>query len=188
MDLSQYQYFLIVDLEATCCNDKIAVPPQEMETIEIGAVMVEAKTLAVVDEFVTFIKPVRHPQLTPFCTELTTITQTDVDAAPGYCEAVAQFKQWLCQYDAYLFCSWGDYDRHQLTRDSEYHAIPYPLDSGHLNIKKQFSKAQGIKKRVGMARALKMAGLTLEGNHHRGIDDAKNMVRLMPYVLGREHI
>jgi inhibitor of KinA sporulation pathway (predicted exonuclease) len=35
-----------------------------------------------------------------------------------------------------------------------------------------------------MAEALKMAGITLEGTHHRGIDDTRNIVKLMPYILG----
>ncbi|MDF2697512.1 MAG: Inhibitor of the KinA pathway to sporulation, putative exonuclease, partial [Labilithrix sp.] len=33
--------------------------------------------------------------------------------------------------------------------------------------------------------ALEHAGLTLEGTHHRGIDDARNIARLLPWLLGR---
>jgi len=54
-----------------------------MEIIEIGAVMVEAQGLTVIDEFQTFIKPVRYPILTEFCKSLTSITQEQVDQAPG---------------------------------------------------------------------------------------------------------
>ena len=43
--------------------------------------MADADTLKVVDEFASFVRPVRHPQLTAFCTELTSITQAQVDAA-----------------------------------------------------------------------------------------------------------
>jgi inhibitor of KinA sporulation pathway (predicted exonuclease) len=50
-----------------------------METIEIGAFLVETHSLETVGELGTFVKPVRHPVLTPFCTELTTIRQSDVD-------------------------------------------------------------------------------------------------------------
>jgi inhibitor of KinA sporulation pathway (predicted exonuclease) len=31
--------------------------------------------------------------------------------------------------------------------------------------------------------ALKVTGLTLEGTHHRGIDDARNIARLAAFVL-----
>ena len=50
-----------------------------MEIIEIGAVMAEASTFQVFDEFQTFIRPVRHPRLTPFCTSLTSFEQQDID-------------------------------------------------------------------------------------------------------------
>lgn len=44
------QYYLIIDLEATCSNDG-AVPRQEMEVIEIGAVMQDSQTFEIVSEF-----------------------------------------------------------------------------------------------------------------------------------------
>jgi hypothetical protein len=33
-----------------------------------------------------------------------------------------------------------------------------------------------------MAHALEFHGLALEGHHHRGVDDARNMVRLLPFM------
>ncbi len=187
INLESYQYFLVIDLEATCSSKK-EIAPQEMEIIEIGAVMVEAKNLNILSEFQTFIKPVRHPILTEFCTELTSITQEQIDKAPDYQEAIAIFKQWLYQYSNFIFGSWGDYDRKQFQQDSDFHQLPYPISSGHINLKKLFSTNQGFKNRYGMAQALKLAGIKLEGTHHRGIDDAKNIAQLMPYILGRKKI
>ncbi len=185
--IGEYDYFLIVDLEATCC-DKQSIARREMETIEIGAVIVEARNLTKVDEFSVFIKPVRNPLLTNFCTELTSITQNDVEIAQCFSKAIKVFKKWLYKYENFIFCSWGDYDKYQILQDCEYHKISYPIGSEHINIKKLFSTAQGLKKKLGMAGALKAAGLALNGTHHRGLDDAKNMARLMPYILGRKHI
>ncbi|MEN9576703.1 MAG: hypothetical protein RL514_4558 [Verrucomicrobiota bacterium] len=53
-----------------------------MEIIEIGAVAVRAEDGVPLAEFQSFVRPVRHPRLTPFCTQLTSIQQTDVDGAP----------------------------------------------------------------------------------------------------------
>ena len=86
MNLENYERFLIVDLEATCC-DINSIPRSEMEIIEIGAVMVENRSFEITDEFQTFIKPERTPKLTPFCTELTSISQSEVDAAPNFVAA-----------------------------------------------------------------------------------------------------
>lgn len=190
MNLEQFSYYLIVDLEATCCDRNSAnpeeIPRQEMETIEIGALLLDAKRLSTVSEFNTFIRPVRHPKLTEFCMQLTTISQTEVEQAPRYPEAIAKFQQWLAPYSNYLFCSWGDYDKTQLQQDSTYHHLNFPLAAPHLNIKKQFTQAQQLPKRYGMDRALQLAGLNLIGTHHRGIDDVRNMAQLMPYILGRK--
>lgn len=180
--LEGYSYYLIVDLEATCC-DKNTIPRDAMEIIEIGAVMVDANTLQIVDEFTTFIKPVRYPQLTPFCTELTTITQHDVNSAPLYAEAIQLFKKWFTQYNDFVFCSWGDYDYKQFKQDSNYHKLPFPIGAHHVNIKKVFAEQQNLKKGYGLGLALRHVGLKLKGTHHRGIDDARNMARLMHWIV-----
>lgn len=52
-------YFLIVDLEATCSDDGI-IPSNEMEIIEIGAVMLNRATWEIDSEFQQFVQPVRR--------------------------------------------------------------------------------------------------------------------------------
>jgi inhibitor of KinA sporulation pathway (predicted exonuclease) len=187
IQLENYDYFLVIDLEATCC-DKKTIQRHEMEIIEIGAVMVDAKNLTAVSEFQTFIKPLRNPILTQFCQQLTSITQAEVDRAETYPNAIAHFKQWQFQYSNFIFGSWGDYDRKQFEQDSKFHKIPYPIASEHINLKHLFTVNQNLKKRSGMAQALELVGLNLMGTHHRGIDDARNIARLLPYILGREKI
>jgi len=185
--MNQYQYYLIVDLEATCCNQK-SISRHEMEIIEIGAVMVDAENLQIVDEYQVFIKPCRYPLLTSFCTQLTSITQAEVDSGLSFVDAIEQFKQWMYQFDNFVFCSWGDYDKSQFIQDCGFHQCAYPFKSEHINIKKLFSDKQNLTKKQGMAGALKLAGIKLEGKHHRGIDDARNMAKLAPYIFANEVI
>lgn len=187
VSLEKYSYFLVVDLEATCC-DKQTVKLHEMEIIEIGAVIADQKALNIIDEFQTFVRPVRNPVLTDFCKKLTSITQADVDTAPTYPEAIGTFKKWLNQYSGFIFCSWGDYDKGQFEQDCRFHRLPYPFDVKHLNIKKLFSERNGLKRKFAMAEALEIAGLTLNGTYHRGIDDARNIARLIPFAMGRDKL
>ena len=147
-----------MDLEATC-DDRGAVPKQEMEIIEIGAVLVEPREFAVLSEYQSFVRPQRHPRLTVFCRGLTTISQAEVDAAPLFPQV--------------------------MELDCALHRVPYPMPGRHLNVKALFSETRGIKKRLGMAEALQHAGLELTGTHHRGIDDARNIARLLPLAVGR---
>ncbi len=184
MEIGQYRHLLIVDLEATCC-DQGSIPRQEMETIEIGAVMLAVDSLVTVDEFDRFVRPVRHPRLTEFCTRLTSITQADLDQAALFPQVLGEFQEWFKNRQPLLFCSWGEYDRNQLRQDCQYHGIAYPFADAHWNIKRAFCDALGRKKPCGMAQALALAGLALEGTHHRGIDDARNIARLMPRIMHR---
>lgn len=180
-EVSEAKYYLVVDLEATC-DDRGAVPREESEIIEIGAVLVEAKSLRPVAELMTFIRPVLHPQLTAFCTQLTTITQAEVDFAPGFADAAAR----LAAFGrGALFCSWGNYDRNQLAADAARHQLPSPLGPAHWNIKQGFADALGLRRGIGTQEALRKMRLTPWGTAHRGIDDARNIARLLPYALGR---
>ncbi|MGH8083529.1 MAG: exonuclease domain-containing protein, partial [Lysobacter sp.] len=178
-------HYLLIDFEATCADDG-SIARTHMEIIEIGAVMVETQSLSVVDEFQSFVRPVRHPRLTAFCTRLTSIRQADVDAAPGFGEMLAAFKPWLYRYPDFVWGSWGDYDLHQLQQDCDFHRLPNPIGAPHRNIKRLFAQAQGLEKKPGLGEAVRMAGLAFAGTHHRGIDDARNIARLMAYALGRE--
>jgi 3'-5' exoribonuclease 1 len=176
--------YLVIDLEATCDNAG-AVPKREMEIIEIGAVLVDCETFEPLAEFQTFVRPIRHPILTSFCRELTSITQAEVDAAPRFPEAIAALREFM-RGEQPLFCSWGAYDRGQFKLDAGLHDIKLPFGPDHLNLKEAFSEALGTRKRFGMAGALRRLGLSLAGTHHRGIDDARNIARILPYAIGAQ--
>ena len=180
--MERHDFYLVLDLEATCSDDG-SLPRREMEIIEIGAVMVEGETLESLSEFQTFVRPVRNPVLTDFCTSLTSITQSQVNEAPGYREAAAALTEWASQYPGYHFCSWGNYDRHQFEQDSEFHQVPYPLEPGHTNIKAEFAKKFHQRKQFGMVKAMKFLDIPLSGTHHRGIDDARNIVKLLRAMM-----
>jgi len=174
-------YYLIIDLEATCSNDG-TVPRHEMEIIEIGAVMQSSRTFEIESEFQTFVQPVRHSELTEFCMELTGIVQNDVNGAPSFREALEAMKQWFSSFDDALFCSWGDYDRNQFAQDCEYHRIAYPFGAGHFNLKLEFTRAVGRNKKPGIKDALRQLGLDFVGSHHRGLDDARNIARIVRQI------
>ncbi|MEE9581177.1 MAG: 3'-5' exonuclease [Nitrosomonadaceae bacterium] len=179
--------YIILDFEATCCDDD-SFPKSEREIIEFGVVAVDGSSLIALAEFEAFVKPIRRHVLTKFCTELTTITQEDVSGAKGFVAVLKEFAQWLAQFENPLFCSWGLYDKIQLMLDCVYHGVDYPFDEQHVNLKNEFSAVNGIRKNLGMKKALARANVTLEGTHHRGIDDARNMVKLLPYIFGNKRV
>lgn len=175
--------YLVIDLEATCDRDN-RLRRDQMEIIEIGGVLVNPNNLTIEREFQTFVRPIRNPILRPFCTELTSITQDQVDDAPLFPEAILQLRDFL-EGERAVFCSWGAYDRNQFRQDAQFHRVRLPFDDRkHINLKQEFAKALKLRRGMGLARALKRVGLPFEGSHHRGIDDARNIARLLPWILG----
>jgi inhibitor of KinA sporulation pathway (predicted exonuclease) len=174
---------LVVDLEATCC-DTGSVRQMEMEIIEVGAVVasINGQVLA---EWTSHVRPVRHPQLTSFCTKLTGIEQQDVDCADPLPLVLVRFVDWLRHQGDGIsaWASWGAYDLHQLRQDLAYHGHSWPLPAEHLNLKALFAKRFRLKKRPALSTALSHAGLEFVGAPHRALDDARNAARMLPFVF-----
>ena len=167
--------YVILDLEATCWDqwDK-----KENETIEIGAVLVD-ENQQIQSEFQRFIKPIRYPKLSDFCKELTTIKQEEVDNAKFFYEVIEEFKSWFDhKKNDYLLCSWGFYDKKQFEDDCKLHNLDTSWLSDHISLKHQYGKIKNLRRNVGMKSALKIEGIELEGTHHRGIDDARNITKI----------
>lgn len=172
--------YLVVDLEATC-DDLGSIPRHESEIIEIGAVLVDGTSLRTIAEQMLFVRPRLHP-ITPFCTKLTTITPEMVEDAFEFRKAADRLAAFG---DGALFCSWGAYDRNQLAADAARHGIASPLGPDHWNLKTAFANAIGLRRGLGTHGAFTRVGLVPEGTHHRAIDDARNIARLLPWCLGR---
>jgi inhibitor of KinA sporulation pathway (predicted exonuclease) len=172
---------LVIDLEATCADDG-SISSELMETIEIGACWVENHT--VIGTFQSFVKPVRNQQLTPFCINLTGITQNNIEQAPDFVDATKLLREFVEKYRApeSFWGSWGAYDRKQIDRDCLLHGIESPINLPHQNLKKIFAKTQKIGKEIGMKKACELRNIEMTGNHHRALDDAINITYLLPWI------
>jgi inhibitor of KinA sporulation pathway (predicted exonuclease) len=174
--------YLVVDLEATCWEQGEG-HRGENEIIEMGAVVVDGD-YGILGEVQRFVRPVRNPILSEFCKRLTSIAQSDVDMALAFPDALREFQNEVERISGrrlsdLAFCSWGDYDRKQLMKDCLYHRITYPFGV-HRNLKREFARRHNIKP-VSITGALRVLGSRFEGNHHRGIDDARNIARIFRY-------
>ncbi len=172
--------YVIVDLEATCWETGTA--PARMEIIEIGAVMLPGFGPEPGQEFARFVKPIAEPILSAFCTQLTGIRQQDVDQTQYFYQVFPEFISWI-GVEPFTLCSWGAYDLNQFRIDCQRHHLPFPSSfERHINLKKAFATWKGIKP-CGMKAALGILKIPLEGQHHRGIDDARNIAKIARLLL-----
>lgn len=178
------QHLLVVDLEATC--DAKDFPPEAMEIIEIGAVVVRVSTWEICASFQVFVRPKESPTLTDFCQRLTGIQSEDLAEAPSLPDAMTEFVSWYGAYAPPVWASWGVFDRVQFRRDFKRYGLASPLPSRHLNLKSRYAEARAPgRSRPGMRQALAAEGIEFEGRQHRGLDDARNLVRLLGPIFDR---
>lgn len=186
--MSDFSHAIIPDFESTCDDQK---PIQPQEIIEFPSVLFDLKTLQIVDEFESFVRPIHHPTLTPFCHELTSIEQSDITRAQPFLEVFERHQQWLRQHqltaENALFVTCGDWDLNvmlptQCTGMTD--QIPRIYRRWH-NIKHSYVSVLNVKKAPGMAKMLKGLDIKLTGHHHRGIDDCRNITRLLATLIER---
>ncbi|SNY75882.1 Inhibitor of the KinA pathway to sporulation, predicted exonuclease [Nocardia amikacinitolerans] len=173
----------VVDVEATCWPGR-APAGAVSEIIEIGLTVVDLAARERIGKHRILVRPERS-SVGEFCTELTGLTQDEVDTGVSFAEAcrilaaehAAGTRAWA---------SWGDYDRKQFASQCAMTGVTYPFGQRHTNAKLVFSEAYELRRRQGMAEALQIAGLPLEGRHHRGEDDAWNIAALVLDMVGRD--
>ena len=172
---------LIIDIEATCWE---GANPAGMENdiIEIGVCLLDIQTGEITENKGILVKPERSV-VSPFCTELTTITQGLLDKEGiSFKEACAILrKEYLSQSRAWA--SFGAYDLKQFQRQCTATDIGYPFGPSHINVKTLFALKKKLVHEQGMAGALAILEIPLEGTHHRGVDDAKNIAKILLWIL-----
>src|SRR5579864_407164 len=100
----------------------------------------------------------------------------------GFTRCESQRTGVLWTYEAFPI-SWGAYDLNQFRQDCSRHHLELPRGfERHINLKKEFARLHGIKP-CGMARAMEIAKIPLEGTHHRAWDDARNIAKLAMGIL-----
>lgn len=175
---------LVIDVEATCWDSQ---PPegQFSEIIEIGLCVLETSTGERVIQESFLVKPTVS-KVSRFCTQLTTLTQKQVDQGLSLKEACKILGKKYASRD-YTWASYGDYDRRQFERECQEKNIAYPFGNTHINVKNLLAITQRWERERGMASALEKLGLPLEGTYHRGGDDAWNVANILRWILGTHH-
>lgn len=178
---------LVVDLEATCWHNDIEQGNKPNEIIEIGIVQLNSN-YDFVKSHSYVVKP-RLSEVSKFCTELTGWTQDAINQGKDIVEVLKQVDEEFQVTKATEWWSYGSYDRNKLSGDKSrrgslglIYGISSPFDKvSHFNAKEELAHIECIKP-IGMAKALKYLGMVLEGRHHNGEDDAKNIAKIVKRI------
>jgi len=186
------QFVCVLDFEATCEKEP-KPPPSPQEVIEFPSVLLvknDQGRLEEVSTFESFVRPIFHPKLSEFCTSLTSITQDQMDGAEPFPDVLEKHVAWLKSHGVFepdasiIMVTCGDWDLKKMLPGQlaacriRYSSIP-GCYSRWINVKPIFDKCLKRKSRTGMAGMLDLLGHELTGTHHRGIDDCKNIVKIV---------
>ncbi|KAJ7940858.1 ribonuclease H-like domain-containing protein, partial [Mycena leptocephala] len=204
-----YDAFLLLDVEATCQRGADFNYPNEI--IEFPVCLMRwkdrdggsASQLEITEEFRSFVKPSWRPILSEFCTELTGITQEQVDAAPDFPAVLRSLRAFLVEHKLiekngkrrlrFCWCSDGPFDiRDFVVKQCFISQVPIPnwmtgdvLDVRAL-VMAHTSGRQAHRGPFPKIATLNIPGQLLAlglpqflGRQHSGIDDARNLARIL---------
>ncbi|KAL4439498.1 hypothetical protein ABPG77_008827 [Micractinium sp. CCAP 211/92] len=184
-----FDYLLVLDIEATCDRDK-AVQLQPQEIIELSCVIVDTAACTLLPGgWQRYVRPDQHPVLTDFCTQLTGITQSKVDAGVPLKTALNQLDGWLREQGllgqgrSFSPLIWRDWDLKVMMASEckqvkrEWRNIEQPKYLRRwIDLSAVWFKHSS--RRGNLRGSVEAAGLAWEGRPHSAIDDARNTARL----------
>jgi inhibitor of KinA sporulation pathway (predicted exonuclease) len=190
----------VLDFEATCWNDEhkdnSIKTKYKQEIIEFPSVLYELTMdgeVKYIEEFSKYVRPVLEPMLSKFCTELTGITQDKVDSAEPIEIVYEQHHQWLNSNtrlgDPIYIITCGAWDLDiMLPKEVHNKNLPYySVYKRFINIKTEFENVYKVKA-GGMVNMLNYLNIPLEGRHHSGIDDTRNIAKILLKIISDGHV
>lgn len=159
--------------------------------IQIGAVIGDPKTGVIIDRICLFVNP--SEQITQMITDLTGITQEQVDEAPDLLTQFRALREWQSQH--YCFCNpivWGGGDSAFLKAELEKYYTheeigSWPFGRRWIDTKTLYQSwklSQGHSSmQGGLKAALRVFKIPSTGRHHDALVDAENTFNLFSFML-----
>ncbi|XP_074550642.1 ERI1 exoribonuclease 2 [Halichoeres trimaculatus] len=198
-----FSYLIVIDFESTCWREK---NNYSQEIIEFPAVLLRTSTGEIESEFHCYVQPQEHPILSEFCTELTGITQVQVEAGIPLQICLSRFSRWLQNLQQEMglifpkgqhkssapsasqklctFVTWSDWDlgvclQYECKRKQLYK--PDVLNSW-IDLRSTYRLFYDRKPK-GLNGALQDLGIQFSGREHSGLDDARNTAQLAARMM-----
>jgi 3'-5' exoribonuclease 1 len=187
-----FDYLTVVDIEATCGKlPGITIGPTQQEVIELPCVVVDSRRAEIISEYDSLVRPTELTRLTPFCTRLTGLTQADVDGSWDLAAALVDFDWFVrgaCSGGGFCIVTDGRWDvETMLTGECARKGIQLERYwKRYFDVRTEFADLYypGFEMQpIPLLGMLSDLGMTFEGRRHRGIDDARNIARVVCRIL-----
>lgn len=177
----KFNEVVVIDLEATCWESRTETAAKTSEIIEVGICVLDVLTGEITKPQGIIVKPIAS-EISPFCEQLTGITQEMVDAGVTFESAI---KTMVSDYSINdrIVAAYGNYDRNKLKQECARYGIEFSIDHTYLNVSALAILKLKTGKRLGLDQACEMFGLPFEGRMHRGVDDAQMIAKVLWEII-----
>jgi DNA polymerase III epsilon subunit-like protein len=183
---------VVFDLEATSnqerADDKPAIQTNDF-IIEIGAAFLD-RELKLVDTFERLVRP--EEPITPFITEITSITPSMCEGRPLWKDIGPEFEEWVRGHRGNIkrvrLAAWGNYfDVPLLRRAYARYGLPYPFSGTCIDVKTLALAWMALSGRrtdkLGVETVASEMGIHPDGRYHRALTDAVTEARILQRVF-----
>lgn len=180
------RYLVVIDFEATCDENN---DNYDHEIIEFPSILIDTQSKTIIDEFHSYVRPILNPHLTTFCTKLTGITQEIVNNSATFTDVFTQWQEWLLQKglsysNRFAIVTDGPWDLERfLWLQCCKSKIEMPKYCQRwINIRKLYAGTYKCQ-RTNIAGMLDAFSMQFEGTQHCGLDDSRNIARILLVML-----
>jgi sporulation inhibitor KapD len=160
---------LFIDFEFTMPEKNKKNPNFYPEIIEAGIVAVQNGRI--MEQFSSFVTPMKFSKLTDRCKTFLNITQQQVDQGISF----EQLVQKLMEYQKNgptTVVTWGNMDMKVLRSNCEKANLSFPFLTKEIDLSMEYKRFFGDQNQTGLWKAVQEYGKEGTGKHHRALDDA----------------
>jgi len=193
----RFDYLVIMDFEATCdsgINPIITRENQEM--IEFPFVVMDLKTNQIIHQERHYVKPTLTEKLTPFCTQLTGITDETLQKEGIPLSFALQYFHRYAKTNFIgankTFCILTDSEwdiKGLLIKEAKLKGIFIePYFRTYYDLRREYTKCYPFAVVRGLRSMVEQSGLEFVGKHHNGLCDCLTVSEIVKRMLQDGHI
>jgi sporulation inhibitor KapD len=164
----QHQH-LFIDFEFTMPEKNKKNPDFYPEIIEAGIVVVQNGKI--IEQFSSFVTPIKFFKLTDRCKTFLNITQKQVDYGIPFQQLVQKLIEYQ-QLGQTTVVTWGNMDMKVLRINCDKANLKFPFTTKEIDLSMEYKRFFGDQNQTGLWKAVQEYGKEGTGKHHRALDDA----------------
>lgn len=162
---------LFIDFEFTMPEKNVRMKNFYPEIIEVGLVSVIDDKI--IEQFSSFVIPLRYPILTERCKSFLHISQEQIDRGISFHELIRKMEEFNGNGDyKNVVVTWGNMDMKVLRHNCQQAQIPFPFQATEVDLSMEYKRFFGDQNQTGLWKAVQEYGREGTGRHHRALDDA----------------